>query len=291
MKGVTIIDPAFAPLPGGATAVYTSGGLFYYRHADWLGSSRFSSSPGRTMHTDLAFAPYGEQYSVSGGVGVAGASFAGNAENTTTNLYDAQFREYEIFGRWPSPDPSGVSAAHVRNPQTLNRYAYVANNPLSRVDPKGTDFEHTPPPPSDCPIEASTDCECDPGDIFCNGGGGGGSGGGGGGGSGGCGTAQFGDDSGNCGGGALPPPPPPQVHTEECTCLLLPIFIFQGDGCVYTCDCPSSPFVIAFEPPKHKVSCIFQFCPIKCKYHHEFIPGSPAGFGFLYDGKPNGFCN
>jgi len=72
MKSVTTIDHAFVPLPGGATAVYTSGGLFYYRYPDWLGSSRFSSTPGRTMHTDLAFAPYGEQYAVSGGVGVAG---------------------------------------------------------------------------------------------------------------------------------------------------------------------------------------------------------------------------
>ena len=73
MKGLSTIDHAFAALPGGGTAVYTSGGLFYYRHAEWLGSSRFSSTPSRTMHTDLAFAPFGEQYAVSGGVGVEGA--------------------------------------------------------------------------------------------------------------------------------------------------------------------------------------------------------------------------
>ena len=241
MKSLTTIDHAFVSLPGGATAVYTSGGLFYYRYPDWLGSSRFSSTPGRAMHTDLAFAPYGEQYSVSGSVGVAGASFAGNNEDTTTNLYDAQFREYEIFGRWPSPDPSGVSAAHVRNPQTLNRYAYVANNPLSHADPAGTDFEHRPLPPADCPIEASTDCECDPGDIFCSGGGGGGSGGGGDGGSGGCGT-EFGGDSGNCGG--LPPPPPPPTESEMgtvCFCKRLSVVVLRGIV-GYTCTCtPHSP--------------------------------------------------
>ena len=74
---------------------------------------------------------------MSGGVGVAGASFAGNAENTTTNLYDAQFREYGIQGRWPSPDPAGFSMANPANPQSLNRYAYVQNNPLGLVDPRG----------------------------------------------------------------------------------------------------------------------------------------------------------
>ena len=89
------------------------------------------------MHTDLAFAPYGEQYSVSGGVGVAGASFAGNNEDTRTNLYDAQFREYGIQGRWPSPDPAGIAAANPANPQSWNRYAYVLNNPLLFIDPTG----------------------------------------------------------------------------------------------------------------------------------------------------------
>ena len=137
MNGLSTIDHAFAALPAGATAVYLPGGLWYYRHADWLGSSRFSSLTNRTMHTDLAFAPYGEQYAVSGGVGVAGASFAGNNEDTTTNLYDAQFREYEIYGRWPSPDPAGVAAANPANPQSWNRYAYVLNNPLLFVDPQG----------------------------------------------------------------------------------------------------------------------------------------------------------
>ena len=74
-----------------------------------------------------------------GTVGVTNTLFAGNNQDTTTNLYDAQFREYGIQGRWASPDPAGVAAANPANPQSWNRYAYVMNNPLAFIDPFGLD--------------------------------------------------------------------------------------------------------------------------------------------------------
>jgi uncharacterized protein RhaS with RHS repeats len=40
-------------------------------------------------------------------------------------------------GRWISPDPAGMGAVSLANPQTWNRYAYVANGPLNAVDPTG----------------------------------------------------------------------------------------------------------------------------------------------------------
>lgn len=64
-------------------------------------------------------------------------SFAGNDENTSVTMYDAMYREYEILGRWPSPDPAGMAAANPANPQSWNRYAYVTNNPLVSTDPLG----------------------------------------------------------------------------------------------------------------------------------------------------------
>jgi RHS repeat-associated protein len=45
------------------------------------------------------------------------------------------------MGRWMSPDwsktPSGVPYAILSNPQTLNLYSYVLNNPLTHFDPDG----------------------------------------------------------------------------------------------------------------------------------------------------------
>lgn len=91
------------------------------------------------MKNDLAYAPYGEQYATAGAapLGLGNVSFAGNSEDTATNLYDAQHREYEPYGRWPSPDPAGMAAANPANPQSWNRYAYALNNPLIATDPSG----------------------------------------------------------------------------------------------------------------------------------------------------------
>jgi hypothetical protein len=48
------------------------------------------------------------------------------------------FRRYSPSqGRWISPDPAGLRAVKLANPQTWNRYAYALNNPLSYTDPTG----------------------------------------------------------------------------------------------------------------------------------------------------------
>jgi RHS repeat-associated protein len=129
------LQKAFVPLTGGSQAVYTSSGLAYYRHSDWVGSSRFASTPTRTMYYDGAYAPFGEAYAQTG---TADLSFTGMNQDTTANLYDFPAREFnDIHGRWPSPDPAGISAVRLRNPQSWNRYAYVMNSPLNATDPSG----------------------------------------------------------------------------------------------------------------------------------------------------------
>jgi len=56
------------------------------------------------------------------------------------DLDDAAARElHPNQGRWISPDPAGLAAVDLSNPQTWNRYAYVTNAPLNAVDPLGLD--------------------------------------------------------------------------------------------------------------------------------------------------------
>ncbi len=133
MSGQTLTK-AFIPLTGGAVAVYNSSGLAYYRHSDHLGSSRFASTPSRTMYSDGAYGPFGEPYAQSG---TSDPSFTGMNQDTVTNLYDFAAREYGIQGRWPSSDPLGMGAASRGNPQSWNRYAYLLNNPMSMTDASG----------------------------------------------------------------------------------------------------------------------------------------------------------
>jgi RHS repeat-associated protein len=129
------LQKGFVPLAGGSTAVYNSSGLAYYRHSDWLGSSRFASTPARAMYFDGAYAPFGENYAQSG---TTDLSFTGMNQDTVANLFDFPAREYNgIHGRWPSPDPLGRGAVSLQNPQSWNRYAYVLNVPLSNTDPTG----------------------------------------------------------------------------------------------------------------------------------------------------------
>jgi RHS repeat-associated protein len=128
---------AFVPLPGGAEAVWPAGPP-YYRHPDWLGSSRLTSTTSRTVQGGEAYAPFGETYAASG---TPDNSFTGMDQGTVGNEYDFPAREYGIQGRWPSPDPAGLLAVDPTDPQSWNRYAYVRNNPLSSTDPSGLDLD------------------------------------------------------------------------------------------------------------------------------------------------------
>lgn len=139
MSGSTLTK-AFVPLPGGGAAVYNSSGILYYRHGDWLGSSRLASTPSRTLYSSTAYAPFGEPYLSSGN---SDPSFTGQNQDTISSLYDFAFRRLSPSqGRWISPDPSGIAAVDPTTPQTWNRYAYVANNPLLLIDPLGLNLGH-----------------------------------------------------------------------------------------------------------------------------------------------------
>jgi RHS repeat-associated protein len=134
------------PLPG-SWAVYASTSAFdHYEHLDWLGNSRLSSTQSRAMSSDIAYAPFGEPYSSTSTAGVSFTTMRSDvvaaSGGTTNGLFDFLARELApAQGRWSSPDPSGLAADSFADPQSFNRYAYVGNSTLNRIDPLGLQWQ------------------------------------------------------------------------------------------------------------------------------------------------------
>ncbi len=137
------VQKYIVPLTGGVQAVYNASGFQYVRHADWLGSSRLQLDWNGNLIGDRAYAPIAETYVETG---TADRSFTGQTQDVlagSQGIYDFHFRQQASSqGRWLVPDPAGLAAVDITNPQTWNRYAYVGNNPLSRVDPLGLDYDY-----------------------------------------------------------------------------------------------------------------------------------------------------
>ena len=135
------IQNYFMPMVNGMVEMFNSSGEQYVRHADWLGSSRLATDPNGNAVYDRAYAPYGETYADL--TGTSDRFFTGNTQDAIkgqTGIYDFLLREHSAgMGRWLVPDPAGLAAVDITNPQTWNRYAYVGNNPLNTIDPLGLD--------------------------------------------------------------------------------------------------------------------------------------------------------
>jgi RHS repeat-associated protein len=70
--------------------------------------------------------------------------FTGKERDTESGLDYFGARHYgSSMGRWMSPDPLNLTDERLMNPSnTLNKYAYAANNPLKYVDPDGKDITY-----------------------------------------------------------------------------------------------------------------------------------------------------
>jgi RHS repeat-associated protein len=101
--------------------------------------------------------PWGDGYTAtvnSSGADQDNAHFADLERDAESGTEHAQFRNYtSIQGRWLAPDQY-TGSYDATNPQSMNRYAYVLNNPMSLLDPSGLgpdDGDNTVENPDDGP--------------------------------------------------------------------------------------------------------------------------------------------
>ena len=118
-----------------------SGNAIYYYAEDFLGSSRVMTTSTGTVCYDADFYPYGGERVVTNTC-PQNYKFTGKERDAETNNDDFGARYYSSqFGRWISPDwsaiPAPVPYANLTNPQTLNLYAMVHDNPETFSDLDG----------------------------------------------------------------------------------------------------------------------------------------------------------
>lgn len=116
-----------------ATVAGTQTAAPVYDVLDHIGSEVATVNGGTGAQSSLDYTPYGQ---VLNGTNSDGFIFTG-LQRDPDGLDHADMRQYtSMSGRWITADPYSGSY-DIENPQSLNRYAYVNNNPLGFVDPSG----------------------------------------------------------------------------------------------------------------------------------------------------------
>lgn len=119
-----------------------------YLTSDTLGSPRITTNANGQVYSRRDFMPFGEeitstqtaQRSVNLNYGEDGIKqkFTSYERDNESDLDFAQSRMFvNKLGRFTTIDPAPFSPA---NPQELNRFLYVQNNPLKYIDPSGETF-------------------------------------------------------------------------------------------------------------------------------------------------------
>jgi RHS repeat-associated protein len=119
-------------------ATYDAQGLHFYL-SDPLGTRRVQTDPTGAVEGQDTSLPFGDGFAQTAQDDPAAQHYAQLTFDPETGLDHAEARQYAAWmGRWTAPDPYNGSY-DLNNPQSLNRYAYVNNNPLGFVDPSGKD--------------------------------------------------------------------------------------------------------------------------------------------------------
>lgn len=128
----------------------------HFIFSDQLGDTRLVTNLDGSVHDSMDYLPFGEQ--ISGGTATT-HKFTGKERDAESGLDNFGARYYgSSFGRFMTPDwaarPTTVPYAVFGDPQSLNLYSYVRNDPVTRADADGHDDCHHVGPIETCsPLE------------------------------------------------------------------------------------------------------------------------------------------
>ncbi|MGB0064807.1 MAG: RHS repeat-associated core domain-containing protein, partial [Terracidiphilus sp.] len=112
-----------------------------FRLTDWLGTMRATTDSSGVLQGTCTGLPYGDGVACSGDIPDPHHFTGKERDAESGNDYFGARYYASTMGRWLSPDWSAkeepVPYAKMDDPQTLNLYAYMQNNPLGGVDADG----------------------------------------------------------------------------------------------------------------------------------------------------------
>jgi RHS repeat-associated protein len=123
--------------------------VLLYQHADHL-TTRLTTENDGNLSDEQGHYPFGEGAYATGKADPSVlrkfTSFQKDSETGSAQQHNATFRQQAArLGRYLTP---GAAQSEVMNSQSLNRYAYVFNDPAGFIDPEG--FVPLPPPFGPC---------------------------------------------------------------------------------------------------------------------------------------------
>ncbi|MGB2671013.1 MAG: RHS repeat-associated core domain-containing protein [Candidatus Acidiferrum sp.] len=134
-SGFTGPTTEYISLSGNPVAEYKNS-TTYFVHGDHLGSTRLLTGLNQAVVQNLDYLPYGELISTDTDIDTH--KFTGKERDSESGLdnFGARY-DSSSMGRFMSPDPVYIEGNRLFDPQSLNLYSYVRNNPLNLTDPTG----------------------------------------------------------------------------------------------------------------------------------------------------------
>ena len=117
----------------------------HYYLSDHLSSTSLVASAAGAIEEESDYYPFGTELVMAAGSNHYKFTSKERDSETSLDYFGARYFSNGM-GRFVTPDwsagPATVPYAHLDNPQTLNLYSYVDNNPINGIDPDGHAINH-----------------------------------------------------------------------------------------------------------------------------------------------------